>query len=100
MNLDNVVYFLYPVVMFWPFALMIGFVALVAYAINVTWLAHIRRLLEGHGFRVRHMQRDWFKRRFPGSKPPSRSEWLVRVVVEDSEGRVRSGWVRWHRLRL
>ncbi len=78
-------------------ALPVGFLALVAYSIHVTGLAHIGRLLEQQGFRVRDMKRSWLNTEIPGTR---RSDWLVRVVVEDREGRLRSGWVRLPGLRL
>jgi hypothetical protein len=97
---DVFVFVLYSLVMFWPFAFVFAFVWLVAYYINTAWLAHIRRLLEEQGFRVMQLKRLWFRTAFPGKTRPARSEWLARVVIEDREGRLRSGWVRWHRVRL
>jgi hypothetical protein len=97
--LDTVVSFYYVLLMFLPFGFVFGFLWLVARFINAAWLARLRSLLEEQGLRVREMKRVWIKTAFPGEKPLARSEWLARVVVEDREGQVRSGWVRWHRLR-
>jgi hypothetical protein len=90
----------YLLVMFSPLAFVVAFLWLVAYYTNASWLAHIRRLVEEQGFRVRELKRLWFNTAFPGKARPTQHEWLARVVVEDREGRLRSGWVRWRRVRL
>lgn len=88
----------FALAMLWPFAFLFGVLAMVAYVSNALWLDHLRRLLERRGLRVRQLKRVWLRRRFAGRTPLARGEWLAEVLVEDHDGRLRSGWVRWRRL--
>jgi hypothetical protein len=95
---DALLFIYYLFVMALPVAFLAGFTILVARTFNASWLSRIRRLLEEQGFRVREIKRLWFHGEYRGSRPIERNEWLAYVVLEDRDGRVKSGWVHWHRL--